>query len=273
MAVEYDIIGFWSEIKHNIIREYASVYSSILTRKGFYHAYIDAFAGPGEHISENTKALVDGTPKIALATEPPFQAYYFIDLDNEKVNELNTLAESNPNVHVFPGDCNQLLLTKVFPNVRYEDFRRGLCILDPYGLDLSWDVIETAGQMKSIDIFINFPIQDINRNVLRRDRATVYEGSINRMNNFWGDDSWEDEAFSSEGNMFGYQTKVDNETLALAFKRRLENVAGFKYVPRPIPMKNSMNSTIYYLFFASQQNVALKIVVDIFRKYRILGAS
>lgn len=73
--------------------------------------------------------------------------------------------------------------------------------------------------------------------------------------------------------MFGYQTKVDNETLALAFKRRLENVAGFKYVPRPIPMKNSMNSTIYYLFFASQQNVALKIVVDIFRKYRILGAS
>ncbi len=49
-------------------------------------------------------------------------------------------------------------------------------------------------------------------------------------------------------------------------------VAGFKYVPRPIPMKNSMNSTIYYLFFASHQNVAMTVVNDIFNKYRILGA-
>jgi len=273
MTVEYDVIGFWTEIKHNIIREYASVYSRIVTGKGFYHVYIDAFAGPGEHISDNTQALVDGTPKIALATAPPFDAYYFIDLDNEKVNELNKLAESNPNVHVYSGDCNKLLLTKVFPNVRFEDFRRGLCILDPYGLDLSWEVIVTAGQMKSIDIFINFPIQDINRNVLRRDRSLVYSGSIDRMNYFWGDRSWENAAFSSEGNMFGYSTKVDNETFALAFQRRLKDVAGFKYVPRPIPMKNSMNSTIYYLFFASQQNVALKIVTDIFKKYRILGAG
>lgn len=135
------------------------------------------------------------------------------------------------------------------------------------------DVISTAGRMKSIDIFLNFPIQDINRNVLRRDRNTVYPGSIERMNNFWGDGSWENEAFSSEGNMFGYKTKVDNEAFALSFTRRLEKVAGFKYVPRPIPMKNSMNSTIYYLFFASQYDTALTIVTDIFRKYKILGAG
>ena len=273
MAVEYDIIGFWSEIKHRIISEYASAYSSILTGRGFYHVYIDAFAGPGEHISERTRELVAGTPRIALATKPPFNAYYFIDLDNEKVNELNKLATSNTNVHIFHGDCNQLLLTHVFPNVLWEDYRRGLCILDPYGLDLSWDVIKTAGQMKSIDILLNFPIQDINRNVLRRDRDDVYPGSIQRMNNFWGDHSWENEAFTAEGNMFGYKTKVDNETFALSFKKRLEEVAGFKFVPRPIPMKNSMNSTIYYLFFASQQDVALTVITDIFRKYRILGAG
>ena len=273
MVVEYDIIGFWTEIKLSIIREYASAYSSILNSKGFYHVYIDAFAGPGEQISESTKKLVAGTPKIALATEPPFQAYYFIDLDNAKVDELNKLARNNTDIRVFHGDCNKSLLTKVFPNVLWEDYRRGLCILDPYGLDLSWNVIETAGQMKSIDLFLNFPIQDINRNVLRRDRTTVYPGSIERMNNFWGDSSWEDKAFSSKGNMFGYKTKVDNETFALSFKRRLEEVAGFKYVPRPIPMKNSMNSTIYYLFFASHHDVALTVVNDIFRKYRILGAG
>lgn len=272
MALEYDIIGFWSEIKHDIIKEYASAYSSIVSSKGFRHVYIDAFAGLGEHISERTKQLVDGSPKIALATEPAFQEYYFIDLDKDKVQELNKLSRNRPNIHVLCGDCNKLLLTEVFPNIRWTNFRRGLCILDPYGLDLSWEVIREAGQMKSIDMFLNFPIQDINRNVLRRDRTLVYPGSIDRMNTFWGDGSWEKEAFSSVGNMFGYETKVDNDTLADAFKRRLEKVAGFKYVPAPLPMKNSMNSTIYYLFFASQHDVALNIVADIFRKYKILGA-
>lgn len=148
-----------------------------------------------------------------------------------------------------------------------------MCILDPYGLDLNWEVIQTAGEMKSIDIFLNFPIQDINRNVLRRDRSLVYPGSINRMNKFWGDDTWINEGFSSVGNMFGYETKVDNETFALAFQKRIQSVAGFRYVPRPLPMKNSMNSTVYYLFFASQKPVASDIIEDIFRKYRIFGAT
>lgn len=273
MVVEYDVIGFWTEVKHSIIKEYASVYSAILTNKGFHHIYIDAFAGPGEQISKSTKTLVSGSPKIALDIEPPFNEYYFIDLDQEKVAELSRIAKGKPNVHVFRGDCNELLLAKVFPKVKWKDYRRGLCILDPYGLDLKWDVIKKAGEMETIDMFLNFPIQDINRNVLRRDRNCVYPGSIDRMNNFWGDDTWIEKGFSEVGNMFGYPTKVDNETFAMAFQKRLCNEAGFKYVPRPLPMKNSMNSTVYYLFFASQQDVALYIINDIFRKYRILGAG
>ncbi|MDO8715840.1 MAG: three-Cys-motif partner protein TcmP [Dehalococcoidales bacterium] len=272
MSVDYDVIGFWSEIKHSIIKEYARAYSAIVSKTNLHHVYIDAFAGPGDHISEHTKRLEAGLPKMALEIKPPFKEYYFIDLDEAKVEELNKLRKNRPNVHVFRGDCNKLLLAEVFPKVKWADYKRGLCILDPYGLDLSWEVIETAGKMQSMDMFLNFPIQDINRNVLRRDRDLVYPGSVDRMNNFWGDMSWEKEAFSSVGNMFGYETKVDNDTFANAFKLRLETVAGFKHVLPPIPMKNSMNSTIYYLFFASQQGVASGIVGDIFKKYKILGA-
>ncbi len=273
MAIEYDVIGFWSQIKHSIIKEYASVYSALLENKRLYHVYVDAFAGPGEHISKNTMSIVPGSPSIALAIDPPFREYYFIELDQDKATELRKIAKSNPNVHVFHGDCNNILLTEIFPNIKWKDYRRGLCILDPYGLDLNWEVIQAAGEMKSIDMFLNFPIQDINRNVLRRDRALVYPGSIKRMNKFWGNNTWTNESFSSAGNMFGYETKVSNDTFALAFQERLQNIAGFRYVPRPLPMKNSMNSTVYYLFFASQQPVASDIIEDIFRKYRILGAT
>jgi hypothetical protein len=48
----------------------------------------------------------------------------------------------------------------------------------------------------------------------------------------------------------------------------LRNVAGFNVVPEPLPMKNSKNAVVYYLFFASPKEVAQTIINDIFAKYR-----
>ena len=47
MPAEPDRIGPWSEVKLDILREYAAPYSKILAAKGFHHLYIDGFAGPG----------------------------------------------------------------------------------------------------------------------------------------------------------------------------------------------------------------------------------
>src|SRR5437773_618776 len=83
-----------------------------------------------------------------------------------------------------------IILDQVVPNVRYEDYRRGLCLLDPYGLHLDWQVIYRIGQSKAIDLFLNFPIMDMNRNVFWRYPKTVATAHIARMNVFWGDESW-----------------------------------------------------------------------------------
>jgi hypothetical protein len=53
-----------------------------------------------------------------------------------------------------------------------------------------------------------------------------------------------------------------------AFAERLKSVAGFEFVPDPLPMRNSTNATVYYLFFASHQTVGAKIVRQILDKYR-----
>lgn len=278
MALIFDEIGYWSEIKHDIIRKYAVEYSKIISgwdNPNFDHIYIDAFAGPGHHISKRTKKTVAGSPQIALNIIPPFKEYYFIDNNEEKVKELKHIASNYPNAKVILGNCNDVLLNDVFPNVQYEQYRRGLCLLDPYGLDLNWEVIEKAGQMKSIEIFLNFPICDMNRNVLWHNRDEVDASDIKRMNAFWGNDSWSEVAYYPVPNLLGeiVEFKSDNNTIAKAFRERLINVAGFKNVPKPIPMKNSNNSTIYYLFFASQNTTANRIVTDIFDKYRVRGIS
>jgi len=167
--LKFDKIGYWSEIKLDIIKDYASAYSKILAahqNPRLRHIYIDAFAGAGIHISKNTGEFVQGSPVNAILVEPPFFEYHLIDLDQKKIVLLKEFVEGRSDVHIHEGDGNNILLKDVFPRVLFKDYRRGLCLLDPYGLDLKWEVIKTAGQMESIDVFLNFPVADINRNVL-----------------------------------------------------------------------------------------------------------
>lgn len=269
----YDEIGYWSEIKLDIVKKYAAAYSVILSRQEnprLYHLYIDAFAGGGTHKSKTTGSFVPGSPDNALHVDPPFREYHFIDLHKPKVESLQTLAGARDDVYIHEGDCNRILLEKVFPRARFEDFRRALCLLDPYGLDLDWEVIRTAGKMRSIEIFLNFPVADMNRNVLWRRAKGVSPLQVRRMNRFWGDDSWQRAAYAPSAQQYLWEArdeKLSNEAVAHAFKERLKTAAGFAHVPEPIPMRNRRNAIVYYLFFASQKPVAKHIVEDIFAKY------
>lgn len=274
MALIFDEIGYWSEIKLDIINRYALEYSKILSKNPkLYHVYIDAFAGSGKHISRTTGGVVPGSPQMILDITPRFKEYYFIDIHNAKVAELRKIVSSRPEAHVLQGDCNTKLLTDVFPNIKYKDYRRGFCLLDPYGLDLNWEVVETAGQMKSIDLLLNFPVMAMNRSVLWSKPDRVDHADILRMDAFWGDDSWREVAYRPTPTLFGeiVDIKEPNRIIALAFAERLKQKAKFKYVPKPIPMCNSIGNIIYYLFFASQNRTAENIMVYIFDKYRNRG--
>ncbi len=279
MPGEYDLIGPWSEVKLEILREYAAPYSTILTANNFYHLYIDGFAGPGSHISRTTGEPVPGSPLNALRTNPPFREYHFIDAEPARVDQLRGYAGTRPDVHLYAGDCNKILLNQVFPRARYEDRHRALCLLDPYNIDLSWDVIATAGRMKSIEVFLNFMVMDMNMNVLLRDPEKAAPAQVSRMTRFWGDESWRQVAYeeSPQQHLFGEveTVKVEdaNEKIAEAYRERLLDVAGFTYAPRPLPFVNRLGATIYYLFFASPNETGKKIVEHIFDKHRPTGGA
>lgn len=247
--VEFDEIGYWSEIKLEIIRDYAAAYSTILTSKKLPHIYIDAFAGPGQHVSKTTGGFIAGSPIVALDVQPPFREYHFIDLNRAKVEHLQRLAGHRPGVSLYEGDCNEVLRQKIFPTLEFKTYRRGLCLLDPYGLHLDWEVVFQAGQLGTIGLFLNFPVMDINRNALWRNPDGVSKEQRSRMTAFWGDESWRKVGFEETPGLFGaMEEKVLNREFAEAFRQRLVSVAGFKRVPEPLPMRNR-NAVIYYLFF------------------------
>ncbi len=275
-GAKFDEIGYWSEIKLRIVKEYAAAYSRILaaqTTTKFHHVYVDAFAGAGYHISRSTREFVTGSPLNALAVDPPFREYHFIDIDAGKAEQLRRLVGLRPDVFIYEGDCNAMLLDRILPRCRRRDFRRALWLLDPYGLHLNWSVLEAAGKEESIEVFLNFPVMDMNRNVLWHDHARVSQQQRQRMTRLWGDDSWKSAAYATQRGLFGEsdERKISNIAVANAFCRRLQKEAGFACVPEPMPMRNTQGSVVYYLVFASQKPVAQHIVTDIFAKYRNKG--
>jgi three-Cys-motif partner protein len=81
VLTEYDEIGIWSEVKRAIIKKYAAAYTKIMQSQrtkipSLSWIYVDAYAGPGYHFSKERQEFVEGSPLIALNTEPPFDQYH-----------------------------------------------------------------------------------------------------------------------------------------------------------------------------------------------------
>lgn len=270
--LKFDEVGVWSEMKLEIVGAYAKEYAKIISRQSYIKSvYIDAFSGAGVHKSKTSGEDILGSPFKVLSLNQKFNHYYFIDLDPQKTDYLKSKVGSRNDVSIYHGDCNPILLKDIFPKVKYENYMRGLCLLDPYGLHLDWEVIQKAGEMRSIEIFLNFPITDMNRNVFWHNFEGVDEADIARMNKYWGDKTWRNIAYTTKKNLFGYLEKEEGKIIAEAFRDRLKNVAKFSHVSEPLPMRNSRKAVVYYLFFASQNSVGKKIGDYIFKKFGHTG--
>lgn len=272
---QFDQIGRWSELKLEIVEKYGAAYTTAFVGpKGrrLKKYYIDAFSGAGIHLSKETGRQIEGRPARALKVRPPFDHFYFIDLNPEKTAYLQNLCKGRHDVDIVTDDASSYLTQKLLPNIQYTKFNRALCLLDPYGLHLDWEVVRQAGQSRAVDMFLNFPVMDMNRNAIWRNPERAPREGIERMTRFWGDDSWRRAAYadSAQYQFFSVPDRVkqDNDAIVGAFRERLKMIAKFDFVPEPLPMKNSNNAVVYYLFLASPKAVAKKIIEEIFAKYR-----
>ena len=270
MAGPIDKVGPWTEVKLEIIQAYAAAFATITGAHRFARIYIDGFSGPGVHASKETGAEIAGTPLRILKVKPAFAEYHFVDIKPGKVKLLRERIGSHRGVSIYEGDSNKVLLERVLPTMRYESFRKGLMLLDPYGLTIDWKVIEMAGKSGCVDLLLNLPIMDMNMNVLMHDRSSVDPSDRSRMNRFWGSEEWEQAAYHEQGGLFGgsLSIKQKNEPVVEAFCQRLQDVAGFPFVSTPLMMPNEQGAPLYYLIGASPKRVGKKVFDDVFEKQR-----
>jgi three-Cys-motif partner protein len=169
-------------------------------------------------------------------------------------------------------DGNRVLEEVVVPKLQYRERRRGFVLLDPYGLQLEWEVVKKLGKTRSADVAINFPTMDINRNSALRDQASIAEANATRMTKWWGDESWKEQFYGPGPKLLhGESTNrktVNNDDVVEMYRQRLLSEGGYEFVTNPLPMKNSQNAVLYYILLASNNETAVRIMDEILDRYR-----
>jgi three-Cys-motif partner protein len=272
-AEELDNVGPWSIRKNDILEYYTTVYAEITgySAAKFKRTYIDGFANRGRSRLKGTNDIVAGSAIRALNIPHPFDRYVFVEQDHDRMVALRKNVGERENVEFVEGDANNVLPATVFPTIRYDNFERALCFLDPYNMSgLRWATVAAAGANQAIESIIHFPTMDAHRTVLMADQGKIRPTMREKMNAYWGDESWLVDAYTDDGMLplpDLRPRKREPRAIIDAFRSRLRYVAGFPIVSEAFPMRNVEGSPIYHLVFASHNKVARKVMSALEKRF------
>jgi len=285
--------GNWTTIKLEVLSKYLSAYSMILKKTPFKFAYIDAFAGTG-YIKDKSKKkakdelplieydieaqeYIKGSVKIALESEPKFDSYIFIELDEKKTKELENVIEKEhfelkDKITIKNDDAN-----KVIQNLcsRNWEKHRAVLFLDPFGMEVEWGTIEAIAKTKAIDLWILFPLGISVNRMLMKDRSEIPKEWSDDLDKIFGTHEWFNEFYreKNEATLFGRDETVvktaNFDKIATYYIKRLQEIF-VGVVEEPMYLYNSTNNPIFLLCFASGNKrgskTAIKIAKDIIGK-------
>lgn len=283
--------GAWTDRKLQVLEGYLHAYTTALKDKPtadrpFRKAFVDAFAGTGyreirrdeadsgqqslefpDLAGEEPQKLLDGSARIALRTEPPFDKYIFIEQSPARCAELEKLKEDFPDraqlIDIRQGDANAEIQGLCRGNW---SSNRAVLFLDPYGMQVEWATIEAVARTKAIDLWLLFPL-GIGVNRLLTKSGDIPASWRRRLDLLLGTTDWYDEFYQveSEPTLFGDEEQVIKakmETVGHYFNERLKTVfAGV--VEEPGILRNSANNPLYLLCLAAGNPRGARIAVKI----------
>jgi three-Cys-motif partner protein len=229
-----------------------------------------------ELLDQDAQEFLKGSARIALEVEPSFNRYIFIEKKPDKVNDLlrlksEFLTKAN-RIEIVNDEANSFLTHWC----ESEDWKRmrAVVFLDPYGMQVTWSTIVTIAKTQAIDLWILFPLgMGVNRMLTKRDLPP--ESWSNTLTEIFGTTEWQ-EAFypkSSIQTLFGDEiTQIkdaDFGSIRDFFVNRLKTI--FTAVAtNPLPLRNSKNTPLFLLCFASGNpkgsKTAIKIAQDILKR-------
>lgn len=279
--------GNWTEQKLECVRKYLHAYTTIMNKQPFQYAYIDAFAGTGYRDMENDEdaeelmfpdlvapevvSFHDGSARNALEVEPPFMKYVFIEKNINRYAELEELKKefllktefSENMIECVHGDANEYLKDLCRKNWKNH---RALVFLDPYGMQVDWETIESIAQTQAIDLWILFPLGTVNR-LLKRN-GEIRSSLRERLDLFFGEPDWY-EVFYQLAEQISFfdeeQWQKTGDIFTTIEQYFIEQLQGIFYgvAANPLLLRNSKSVPLYLLCFAAGNPKGAPIAVKI----------
>lgn len=286
--------GIWTQEKLERVRKYLAAYTKIFAKnpkaQTLTTIYVDAFAGTGyrtdsrqksdqslwfqEFIETDVDEFLKGSARIALEVDPPFNQYLFIEQSSRYAKELSKLKAqfSNKSVDIVRTDAN-IYLKQWCAEVDWRR-HRAVMLLDPYGMQVEWSLIETIACTQAVDLWILFPLGAAVSRLLTKIEPPPDEWA-QALTRIFGTDEWRKVFYSKQKiqTLFGeeeVQVKdADFDKIGRFFVRRLKTVFA-DVAENPLPLRNSKNVPLYLLCFAASNpkgaQTAIKIAQDLLRR-------
>lgn len=289
-------VGPWAKEKLELLRRYLEAYTTILRTKNFQDFYyIDAFAGAGQaplrkpnqidddqfldldiasyHLNDEGEiSYVKGSPRIALELKHPFSKYIFVEKNPERAGELLKIAGNYklaPCTEILNGDAGDAVKERLLSEKINWRRNRGVVFLDPFGLQVPWDIVQRIAETSALEVIVNFPVGMAIQRLLPK-HGQFSKAQRKKLSSYFGSDEWETLLYKESIDLFGEQSrsKVDASggKLAMWYRNRMKNAFGFASLPRLIT--NQQGSHLYYLIHAGPKEVGVNIANDVLFKGR-----
>jgi len=276
--VDHEFGGSWTELKLSALKSYLEAYRLIFTQntqaRYFKTIYVDAFAGTGERkVSSIADAEPDlflddelpeldeyrkGSARIALELTTPFDQYIFVDKNKKHADHLRkTIQREYPALQsrclVWQGDGPEIIRELCL--YQKWDKQRAVVFLDPYGMNVEWNLLRLIAETNAIDLWFLFPLGTGTNRLLKRD-AMPSQAFGAKLTRLFGTDDWKT-AFYTESPQAGlfddnpeFVKDTSFEQIGTFFTERLKTIfAGV--APTTKALLNSKNNPMYLLCFAA----------------------
>lgn len=288
--VDHQFGGAWTEQKLEALKHYLAAYRLIFTQnekaRHFKTIYIDAFAGTGQRktndVTSDEGSLFDpeelpeldaykkGSARIALELTSPFDEYIFIDKKREHATQLeSTINCDYPQLvsrcKVMQGDGTKLL-GDICRNREWKKCR-AVVFLDPYGMNIEWDLLKQIAATKAIDLWLLFPLGMGANRLLKRD-ATPPQSFSDKLTRMFGTTDWQNAFYkhSPQTDLFAGDTALIKDAsfdqIGNFLIERLKSIFS-GVAPTAKALLNSRNNPMYLLCFAAGNPIGAPTAVKI----------
>jgi three-Cys-motif partner protein len=242
--------GTWSESKLDCVETYTHQYLQVMQNQRWCSLeYVDAFAGRGrqalttshgldapeaesffgdESERVDTEEFLVGSAVRALRASTrstrSFDRFLFVDVEKPSCLELESivLSDFHEICHTVTVVCDEAN-TALGEYIKKVDWARtrALVFLDPYGLEVSWDLITRLAGTGACDVWYLFPLGGVIR--MMKNDGQVPDTWRVRLDRVFGTNEWYEEFYRPSGQ----QSLFNHEDSRLLKDASTDHVVGF----------------------------------------------